>query len=86
MLVFLFFSDASYFVDAMSSFGAVPINLSDIHADFMVSSANKCLEGVPGFAYAIARKTALQKCKGMDPGTGPSVVVGQPISVSKGYQ
>lgn len=63
-LVQKYLPDASYIVDAMSSFGAVPINLEDIHADFMVSSANKCLEGVPGFAYAIARISRLQKCKG----------------------
>ncbi|XP_072023901.1 2-aminoethylphosphonate--pyruvate transaminase-like [Amphiura filiformis] len=56
--------DAFYIVDAMSSFGAIPLNLDTIHADFMVSSANKCLEGVPGFSYAIAKKTSLQKCKG----------------------
>merc|ERR1712241_314502 len=32
--------------------------------DFLVSSANKCLEGVPGFAYAICRKDSLNKCEG----------------------
>jgi 2-aminoethylphosphonate-pyruvate transaminase len=30
----------------------------------MVSSANKCLEGVPGFGYVIARQSALAKCAG----------------------
>ena len=33
---------AQYFVDAMSSFGAVPLNLE--HVDWVVSSANKCLQ------------------------------------------
>ena len=33
---------AQYFVDAMSSFGAVPLNLD--HVDWVVSSANKCLQ------------------------------------------
>jgi len=55
--------EASVFVDAMSSFGAVPINLQNI--DFLVSSANKCLEGLPGFSYAICRKRTLEKCKGI---------------------
>lgn len=32
--------------------------------DFMVSSANKCLEGVPGFGYVLARRSELAKCKG----------------------
>ena len=48
----------------MSSFGAIPMNLEEMKADFLVSSANKCLEGVPGFSYTLARKAALQKCKG----------------------
>ena len=42
-----------FFVDAMSSFGAVPLSLTNV--DYLVSSANKCLEGVPGFGYAICR-------------------------------
>ncbi len=47
------------FVDAMSSFGAVPLNLAGSHIDYMVSSANKCIEGVPGFSFIIARREAL---------------------------
>ncbi len=48
-----------YFVDAMSSFGAVPLNLAAAEIDYLVSSANKCIEGVPGFAFVLARKAAL---------------------------
>ena len=54
--------EANVFVDAMSSFGAIPLNL--VHVDFLVSSANKCIEGVPGFSYAISRKSKLFSCKG----------------------
>ena len=46
----------------MSSFGAIPLDLSNV--DFLVSSANKCLEGVPGFGYALCRKERLNQCKG----------------------
>jgi len=53
---------AFFFVDAMSSFGAVPLDLQTV--DFVVSSANKCLQGVPGFSYAICRRSALSKCAG----------------------
>jgi len=53
---------AFFFVDAMSSFGAVPLDLQNV--DFVVSSANKCLQGVPGFSYAICRRSALAKCAG----------------------
>jgi 2-aminoethylphosphonate-pyruvate transaminase len=53
-----------YFVDAMSSFGAVPLNLADCSVDYLVSSANKCVEGVPGFAFALARREALLSTDG----------------------
>ncbi|MBN1346623.1 MAG: 2-aminoethylphosphonate--pyruvate transaminase [Phycisphaerae bacterium] len=53
-----------YFVDAMSGFGAVPINLAECGIDYLVSSANKCIEGVPGFGFAIARREALEETEG----------------------
>ena len=46
-------------VDAMSSFGAIPLNLATAGIDYLVSSANKCIEGVPGFALVLARREAL---------------------------
>ena len=54
----------SYFVDAMSSFGAVPLHVDEAHIDYLVSSANKCIEGVPGFSFVIARTDALTSTKG----------------------
>ena len=51
-------------VDAMSSFGALPIDMAALRIDVLVSSANKCLEGVPGFAYAIARRDLLHEAEG----------------------
>ncbi|NOZ40140.1 MAG: 2-aminoethylphosphonate--pyruvate transaminase [Planctomycetes bacterium] len=53
-----------YFVDAMSSFGAVPLNLEEAKIDYLVSSANKCIEGVPGFAFVLARREALEETAG----------------------
>jgi 2-aminoethylphosphonate-pyruvate transaminase len=55
---------ASYIVDAMSSFGAIPVNLDRAGADFLISSANKCIQGVPGFAFVLARRAALENAKG----------------------
>jgi 2-aminoethylphosphonate-pyruvate transaminase len=55
---------ASYIVDAMSSFGAIPISLEACRADFLISSANKCIEGVPGFAFVLARRPALEAAQG----------------------
>jgi 2-aminoethylphosphonate-pyruvate transaminase len=48
-----------YFVDSMSAFGAVPFDFEACQIDYLVSSANKCIEGVPGFAFAICRRDAL---------------------------
>lgn len=55
---------ARYMVDAMSSFGAVPLNVPGAHIDYLVSSANKCIEGVPGFGFVIARRAALLETEG----------------------
>ncbi|CAD5123877.1 DgyrCDS12183 [Dimorphilus gyrociliatus] len=54
-----------YFIDAMSSFGAIPFNMKEANCDYMVSSANKCIEGVPGFGYAICRTKHLKSCQGI---------------------
>ena len=51
-------------VDSMSAFGAVELDVRDIPYEAMVSSANKCIEGVPGFGFVIAKKTALEAAKG----------------------
>lgn len=53
-----------FIVDAMSSFGGVPIDLHALQADYLVSSANKCLESVPGFSYVLARREALENIAG----------------------
>ncbi len=55
---------ASYIVDAMSSFGAVPIDMAGAHINFLISSANKCIEGVPGFGFILANRRALTAAKG----------------------
>jgi 2-aminoethylphosphonate-pyruvate transaminase len=54
-----------FIVDAMSSFGGIPMDMAAIHADYLVSSANKCIQGVPGFGFIIARRQALEKTKGL---------------------
>jgi 2-aminoethylphosphonate-pyruvate transaminase len=55
---------AKYFVDAMSSFGAVPISLDEFNIDYLVSSANKCIEGVPGFCFVISKINSLMETAG----------------------
>jgi 2-aminoethylphosphonate-pyruvate transaminase len=55
-------------IDAMSSFGALPLDLDAVPAIAIVSSANKCLEGVPGMAFAIVREDVLTEAEGNAPG------------------
>ena len=54
----------TFIVDAMSSFGGMEIDMHDIRADFLISSANKCIQGVPGFGFILATVEAMQACRG----------------------
>ena len=49
----------TYIVDAMSSFGSIPIDFEAFGIDFLISSANKCIEGVPGFSFILCRRAKL---------------------------
>ena len=51
-------------VDAMSSFGGVPMDIGKLGIDYLISSSNKCIQGVPGFGFVIAKRDELEKCKG----------------------
>lgn len=51
-------------VDSMSAFGAIPLEVAQVRYEAMVSSANKCIEGVPGFGFVIARKSELESAQG----------------------
>jgi 2-aminoethylphosphonate-pyruvate transaminase len=54
-------------VDAMSSFGALPINLQRAPVAAVMASSNKCLEGVPGLGFALIEKAALRAAQGNSP-------------------
>jgi 2-aminoethylphosphonate-pyruvate transaminase len=54
-------------IDAMSSFGGIEINVQELGIDFLISSANKCIQGVPGFGFVIAKREKLMKCEGNAP-------------------
>ena len=51
-------------IDSMSAFGVIPLEADQIRYEAVVSSANKCIEGVPGFGFIIARKSELLAAKG----------------------
>jgi len=51
-------------VDAMSSYGAIPIDARTLRFDALIAASGKCLEGVPGMGFVIARRSALERSGG----------------------
>jgi 2-aminoethylphosphonate-pyruvate transaminase len=47
-------------IDAMSSFGAVPIDARTLSFEGLITASGKCLEGVPGMGVVIARRATLE--------------------------
>ncbi len=54
-------------VDAMSSLFGEPLDVGADGIDFVVASANKCLQGLPGVAFVLGRRTALEALRGQSP-------------------
>jgi len=50
-----------FMVDAMSTFGGVVIDFETVNIDYLISSANKCIEGLPGLGFVIARRARLKE-------------------------
>jgi 2-aminoethylphosphonate aminotransferase len=55
----------SLIVDAISSFGGVPLNVTTEHIDYLLSTSNKCLQGMAGLAWVICRREALEQSRGI---------------------
>lgn len=53
-----------FLLDSMSAFGALPLDVSRLPVEAVVSSANKCIEGVPGFGFVLAQRSALEAAQG----------------------
>ena len=51
-------------VDAMSSFGAIDIDVAKYPVDAVIAASGKCIEGPPGMGFVIARRAVLEKCQG----------------------
>lgn len=51
-------------VDAMSTFGLIPIDAVSMPFDALIAASGKCLEGVPGMGFVIARQAALEAAAG----------------------
>ena len=54
----------TFIVDAMSSLGGVDIDVPAMGIDYIISSANKCIQGVPGFSFIICKKDKLEESRG----------------------
>ncbi|HTL26800.1 MAG TPA: 2-aminoethylphosphonate--pyruvate transaminase [Burkholderiales bacterium] len=50
--------------DAMSSFGALEIDARKTPLDAVIAASGKCLEGVPGMGFVLARRAVLEKSEG----------------------
>jgi 2-aminoethylphosphonate-pyruvate transaminase len=46
---------ATFIVDAMSSYGAIPIDMASTHVDYLVASSNKNLQGMAGCSFVIGK-------------------------------
>ena len=51
-------------IDAMSSFGALPIDAREVPFEALIAASGKCLEGVPGMGFVFAEKHALAAAQG----------------------
>jgi 2-aminoethylphosphonate-pyruvate transaminase len=51
-------------VDAMSSFGALPIDARTMLFDALIAASGKCVEGPPGMGFVLVRNGLLERCAG----------------------
>jgi 2-aminoethylphosphonate-pyruvate transaminase len=56
--------EKTYILDAMSSFGGIPMTVDSVGAHYLISSANKCIQGVPGFGFVVAHRPTLEGTAG----------------------
>jgi aspartate aminotransferase-like enzyme len=48
-------------VDAVSSYAGIPIEIEALGADFLVSSSNKCIQGMAGLAFVVCKRERLER-------------------------
>jgi 2-aminoethylphosphonate-pyruvate transaminase len=56
--------DRRLIVDAMSSFGAIPIDAREVAFDAVIAASGKCIEGPPGMGFVLARRASLEQAAG----------------------
>ncbi len=50
-----------FIVDAMSSFAGIPVDIKKAKVDYLISSSNKCIQGMAGIVFVICNRRALMK-------------------------
>tara|TARA_B100000315_G_C14523117_1_gene562528 strand:- start:177 stop:1289 length:1113 start_codon:yes stop_codon:yes gene_type:complete len=55
--------DCVFVVDTISSFAGIPFDIIDYQIDFMISTSNKCIQGMAGCCFIICKKDELEKIK-----------------------
>jgi 2-aminoethylphosphonate-pyruvate transaminase len=51
-------------LDSMSAYGGLPLSLAESSVDILISSSNKCIQGVPGFSFVLCRRDLLEASAG----------------------
>ncbi|MBE6071721.1 MAG: 2-aminoethylphosphonate--pyruvate transaminase [Clostridium butyricum] len=54
-------------VDAMSSFGGINIDMEKMNIKYLISSSNKCIQGMAGISFVICNKESLNKTQNIKP-------------------
>ncbi len=54
-------------VDAMSSYAGIPIDLARVPYQYVISSSNKCVQGMAGIGFVIARKESIEALRDIPP-------------------
>lgn len=49
-----------YVVDAISSIGGMPIDVDECNIDYILGTANKCIQGIPGISFVICKKDEIK--------------------------
>jgi 2-aminoethylphosphonate-pyruvate transaminase len=52
-------------LDAISSYAGIPIDMNTTPIDYLISTSNKCIQGMPGLAYSICKKSGIKHIKGI---------------------
>ncbi|HNP19378.1 MAG TPA: 2-aminoethylphosphonate--pyruvate transaminase [Fulvivirga sp.] len=56
--------DTEVIVDCMSSYAGIPIDIRKWKAEYIISSSNKCIQGMAGLVFVIFRASLLPKLQG----------------------